>query len=259
MRYIRINRTGDVIRLNNNFIFLNVGPKEVRLFNSVSLKREVRVHVFVTSNDDIRSGNLDDLIMIFRDNNSHPRSKFVIHVPWDVRSIMPKLYKEHECTQTKPFKVVMERNGLFFRIPNTDCILKIDYVDNKIVTSIPIYDKEIIEKRDPHNVSEDIKKHKEEYKEFYLEFFKATTPLGILKTFKDEDDIWDYIMMQNGWAPTKEEMNNINNRKPIDTPVIKPVTITTMEKDPEKVKAMMEEIMRNAAEQLAKDINGESE
>lgn len=246
---IRINQSGDMVRLDKNFIFLNIDNYEVKKFNSISLKQEVRVHVFISSMDDIRNGYLDDLIIIFRDNNEHPRSKFIIHVPWDVRSVIPQIEKVYACVNKDPFRIVMERKGLYFRIPNTDLTFNIDYKDNKIVSSIPMYFRDIIKKKDMQGI-QNIMHEKEKHKAEYLEFFKGTNPLSILKSFKDEDDIWDYIMMQNEWAPTKQED---------EIRVKKSVTINTTEKDPNKLKAMIEDMFKNAADEIRKEIEDGSD
>ena len=39
--------------------------------------------------------------------------------------------------------------------------------------------------------------------------FKKCTPSGILKAFKTDDDIWDYIMMTNDWSPDGSEEKQI--------------------------------------------------
>ncbi len=45
--------------------------------------------------------------------------------------------------------------------------------------------------------------------------FKATTPAGILKQFKSDDDIWDYLNNQGEWEATAKikDLNLYANSK----------------------------------------------
>lgn len=43
------------------------------------------------------------------------------------------------------------------------------------------------------------KEYPELFKEEMIKDFKKVTPRALLKAFKDDEDIWDYIMTQNSW------------------------------------------------------------
>lgn len=44
------------------------------------------------------------------------------------------------------------------------------------------------------------KEDPELFKEDIINDFKKATPRGILKSFENDEDIWDYVMMQNSWV-----------------------------------------------------------
>ena len=47
-------------------------------------------------------------------------------------------------------------------------------------------------------------------KEKRIKEFKESTPAGILKQFKSDDDIWDYLNNQGEWEGSVKTIKNIN-------------------------------------------------
>jgi len=118
-------------------------------------------------------------------------------------------------------------------------------------------------------------KYEEMDKEEKIALFKAMTPLGILKSFRDEDEIWDFITTSNEWAPDPEIVKKYsgkiveeiekerseNNSEPDEDyldeefrdAIRKQVTIDTTEKDPEKLKEQIKDMVQKAADSIIKE------
>ena len=77
--------------------------------------------------------------------------------------------------------------------------------------------------------------------------FKALTPLDILKTFKSEDEIWDYITQSGEWTPDPDIVKKDSD------PIRKQLTLEVEEKDPEKVKSQVQAMIKNAMDSLMKE------
>ena len=71
-------------------------------------------------------------------------------------------------------------------------------------------------KKNGYFANESEERHPELFKDEIIANFKATTPLGILKTFKSEEDIWNYIVAERNYRTATEALGGTLMRNTIN-------------------------------------------
>ena len=206
------------IRTNNVIIMLNPTSDVIRYMNdNVIIRSSYKVHIFVT---DFRIFN-EEFVKEFDQLTDF--AKYYIHIPKKLKDIKPIAEKYiSELLEHKEIKILLEKVGPIFR------------TSSMIYGYYPIcvtYHDEYLEiylqlKSSGFNstyfgigsVAEGAFRngpqmaYPEIFKQNIINNFKSVTPLGILKTFKNEEDIWDYINHKGEWV-ISENKKDINAGK----------------------------------------------
>lgn len=175
---------------------------EWALINAKTLVKNQNYHFFVSS---IKQVNNDLKDLVGRAQNY--ARKVIIHIPKsldDVRVAVKLLLGEE-----LKYKIVVERFGPVFSLENPrmkDWLLRIRYEKGSIATSIDLMSKGIDTLSYHSGMDHDSpvgniirQLHPAMFKDKIIKQFKSVTPDGILKSFKSDDDIWDYIMQSGEW------------------------------------------------------------
>lgn len=163
-------------------------------------------HIFITDRGIVSNGyyhNTTYLEEMFKSLDS--AKKVVVHIPERIGDVKLLVDEMAECFHK--VRVVKEKVGPKFRLQKAlhDQMIEVKYEDDGIV--IPY--AEIEEKYKDYflNDSSDgvitntvMQERPELFKERIVERFKQICPPGVLQTFKDDDDIFDYVTGGGEWA-----------------------------------------------------------
>lgn len=110
---------------------------------------------------------------------------------------MAVLRRKCPVVEEKPFQILTERRGVSFGISNTNT-LDVRYLGKSIESAIVLTtDTMNAAGKDP--VDETTGRAIDLFKDEIIARFKAVTPLGILKSFTNEEDIWDFVCLSGEW------------------------------------------------------------
>lgn len=204
------------IRLGNIHIFIGMNDHTLGIIRGIRKVANQNVHIFLTSPDNIGS-ELDEIVTIvamYMDD-----ARLTIHVPKfirDVKTLAVNAFKKYPYC-----KIVGESRGPSFRIPGMNKMLDIVYTKKGITASVRLYSSQYSgykvhgcdpNSRDPmeHGAVNSIPrlKNPDMFKNEIIKSFKKSCPDGILSSFKSDDDIWDYIMMNGEWSVVNEKEDN---------------------------------------------------
>jgi len=198
-----INKS-NYVRSKNMLIMLNPTAEDIKDMEDV-IKQNYRVHIFITSpyifTEEFNAAfdNLTDW------------AKYYIHVPKVIKDL--KIIAEdaiRPLREHKEIKVILEKKGPLFATP---CIrgghfpIKVNYNDNAIEINLRLgvssYGSYFLNNNGaiqttPMAINPAL------FKDQIIENFKKATPELILKSFRDDNDIWDYINKNGEWS-VKEE------------------------------------------------------
>lgn len=186
--------------------------------------------------------------------NLHPQAMILIHIPYRFK-FLKEMFEEKFEFDKKKVQVLPERIFPKFVISSHysyvhSTVLNIEYDRNlnciraRVEFPFDCGDIGCMYYDESAPVQNDLQmRNPEKYKDEIISRFKATTPLGILKSFKDEDAIWDFIMVKGEWEPqVKKPKKSINlNAKDLGTTNV------------DDLKTIMKDMMAKAADELAKE------
>ena len=208
-RSLRLCKSHNYIRIRNKHIFMKVCNWEETLFSQLNFKSDMRIHLFVYNEDDMNECMLA-MINHFKEVNEHPRSKFIIHIPKVHEDLVQVLIKKVPFITEKPFKIITEAADVIFYIDANMNILRVRYFGREVEAVIKVgggkMDVDIKSPLDGVN-----RRAIDEFKDEIIARFKATTPLGILKSFKDEQDIWEFVNVSGDWKVPEK----VNKKKDV--------------------------------------------
>lgn len=195
-----ITMYGNYIHFKDMHIFNNINDINISIADNFKDKINQRIHIFITTHQCIDI--LKSLIKICN------KAKIFIHVPYHVKDI--KKYLDIELEDFPNVKVFLERKGPSFSINEYThgfyykMMLDVIYNEDEVLMSINLHRTSFQSYFISHCKHGAIKTNlQKEYPELYrdeiIQNFKDETPKGILKSFKDDNDIWNYIMNNNEW------------------------------------------------------------
>lgn len=183
------------IHFGNIHILFNLNASNTKIFSDMDNTGSENVHLFINDYGMIEHGILKEFI-----SNIPPLYKFTIHVPKQVKDL--KILIERLLPENSYCKVIVERKGPTFKIPGKSGYM-LNIVDDSygVTASIPIISMNHLNYKLRGDIFNSIPKTEYPilYKKEMIKQFKKITPVGILKNFNNDEDIWDYIMMQGEW------------------------------------------------------------
>ena len=201
-----VENYNNYIHFRNIHVIINPSDKNINdNLESIKDKSNQVIHIFLL--DFKRIDKVESII------NLYPKSKIIIHIPYQVKDIKKYLDSLNiDAFKNKNVKVFIERKGPSFCIAENingyyqKFNLNVKYNDDGVETSISIHNtdypnykikylggeggaiKTILQRDNP-----------ELFKKEIINNFRSSCPKGILKTFKSDNEIWDYIMMNGEW------------------------------------------------------------
>lgn len=203
-----IRKSGNFIRMGKNQIFIGYDERgwfgSSALIHKMNTRIDAKFHFFLGSSADISTKLVDDIKYILQ--NFRKKTLVIIHVPHELRHLIWEFDQVSDIKDDR-IKIFAERTFPVFVHP-TGGTLYIVYRGETIRAMCDLcYEiTDSVELDSPIQNSEQ-RANLDEHKEEIIGRFKSITPLGTLKSFKDEDDIWDYIKMENDWAPERKKVN----------------------------------------------------
>lgn len=194
------------IRSKNIVIMLNPTADVIKLMED-EIKKNYRVHIFITSpyifNEEWEK-NMDRLT---------DWAKYYIHIPKtlaDIKIIADEYI--NRLTEHKVIRSILEKNGPIFSTPFIRgrvgrYPIKVSYNKDHIDISLKLGCESFGDyyiknggaiRTSPMRVNPNL------FKDKIIENFKQSCPEAILKAFKDDEDIWNYITQNAEWS-FKEE------------------------------------------------------
>lgn len=229
--------------IGNTHIFINFNHENFEYLTSINPRSVQKIHVFVTTHAAINN-DLKWMIEKFRKviiDGRECHAKIIIHLPYQVRELDLLLVKLLGFGTSKEtgYKLITEKASQRFMMDSSpDCYHYIDNCLNIIygktslqisitredfrrkertrctndvfptIIKFPEYKYNAIGKESDPGIFEtaDMRLNPEMFKDKLIETFKKQCPNGILKSFKDDEDIWNYVMEQGMWK-VKEDID----------------------------------------------------
>ena len=233
-----IGRYGNSFHFGNKFLFIGWRPYNAELINEWiqehpgSLKYKFRFHIVLCNDDQINKELIDTINKVC---HLFSNAKIAIYIPDTLSAIKstvleklkdagidinaaPYYNKLHITVRDRQLEFNIHSGAERIIYPKTEgrsCLSRPKYkiyvsmkgmvcaVSTVLYHSDPMPVKKI--KKEDRQLSES--EIAEQNKDELIAKFKATTTMSILKSFKDEDDIWDFICMENGWAKSPKDKN----------------------------------------------------
>ena len=233
--------------IGNMHIFINFNHDNFEYITSINPRSVQTIHVFITTHAAINN-DLKMLIGKYKKfvvDGQEYRSKIVIHLPRRIKELKTLIEKflGPEYVVDNGYILIAERKGPRFMLDSyPDCF---EYIDNwlniiydkssikitmtrepghpkkhvlygrggyPISIKFPEYPYNVIDKDNDPGIFEtaEMRLEPEMFKDKLIAGFKENCPEGILKSFKTDEDIWDYIMEQGTWSQKDTPDTNEN-------------------------------------------------
>ncbi len=202
-------------------IFINFTKANLDFIKTLSPKSLKKIHIFITNHASINHHlleliNMHGMVRGCKDksNQRNPFSRIIVHLSKGVSDLIP-LFKDFLKNFLDRVTYFVDEKNVKFSDSKSSVIieyrmntLRVLFKGNDVALKFPEY---------PYNATpidereEGIFKTAEErlnpllFKDKLIAAFKNKAPAGILKSFKSDNDIWDFIMKQGEWS-IKEEV-----------------------------------------------------
>ena len=209
--------------MGHTHVFIDFNEKNLELIPRIKPHiSRVKIHVFITDRERID----ETLKLILRlggkrlKQEDKYKSKIIVHLPSQLKDLHNRIKKFFEFLGDDPrYKIYTykKRKSISFISrrsfsPHYICILFLDKylavevgnMDSRMLCPRIIFPEYPYEpKEEPRKggifSSEEEMLNPNQFKDKLIAAFKEQCPEGILKSFKDDDEIWDYIMAQGEW------------------------------------------------------------
>lgn len=212
------------ISVGNTHIFVNFTRYNLEMMNQSHPDNYKKIHVFITNHASINESlkNLVTRYGLDKDIKGKTcKSKVIIHFPHrvtDLRNLLVKFFKSHNinsgykiCFDKYPIRFSPGEGAgpttyLIFEFPRNFMRVRIQYGDGGRL-NLP----KIVFPNYPYNVEDapeeergifenmDMRMDPVKFKEDLVKSFKEKTPSGILKAFKNDDEIFEFIVQEGEW------------------------------------------------------------
>lgn len=214
---------GGYIKIGNIHVLIGIDSKSIINIKAIEDVSNQNVHIFLTSPDDINDDfrEIVKVVSMFMDD-----TRLTVHIPRFIRDTKPlidiKQFVTIDGRKVHPYcTLVCESKGPSFRIPGTDKMLDITYTKKGVMAAVRVYDKQYTgyKVRGCDQNSKDPKargavnsiprmNNPEMFKNEIIKSFKESCPDGILSSFRNDDDIWEYIMGEGEWSVKEVDDSN---------------------------------------------------
>jgi G:T/U-mismatch repair DNA glycosylase len=194
-------------------IFFDFNRRNLEYLKSLHSNTVNKIHIYLSGHQSVNE-TLKNLIQYY-ENKKEKRVKIIIHIYKSIREL--KSFVIRYFKELNGYRIIIEKgrankfiahtsdgNGILSVIFNKDSYnIQIDKINNvgyiKIVfPSYPFNPADIEDDRGIFTTLEE-RVNPEQFRDKLIEKFKEQCPENILKSFKDDQDIWDYIMKQGEW------------------------------------------------------------
>jgi len=170
-----------------------------KLIDYLDGKSNHKIHLFLVSPYMINE-KVNSLIRL-----CCPRNKLIIHIPAYVEDMY--IVAKHYFKNVPYVRIFKEKDGPKFLLkqleyPHGDYYLKIHYTNTGIYANVEMFETKYDSyfagyKQDGAITNSAQAEYPELFKERIIAGFKSSTPEGILKSFKDDEDIWSFIIEES--------------------------------------------------------------
>jgi hypothetical protein len=217
--------------ISNTHIFINFDNKDLEQLNILKPGSVDTVHIFITTHSAINA-SLKMFIEKYKNlviDGKKYNVRIILHLPVAVKEFVPLVKKF--LGPEEGYKLLVERKGPKFSLDTyPDSFhsiytwLEIIYGENSLklditrsinsnwigsygkggyptIIKFPEYPYNIIDKENDPGIFESaqMRLDPDMFRDKIIKAFKEKTPEGILKSFKNDDEIWEYIMQQGQW------------------------------------------------------------
>lgn len=208
------------IHFKNMHIIINpLDQNIIHSLESILNKSNQVIHIFLL--DFKRINNVESII------NLYPKAKIVIHIPYQVKDIKKYLDSLNIDTfKNKNVKIFVERKGPSFCMAEITkgyykkIELVVKYEDDGVSTMISFHNTDYPNNKIVYPGGEGgairtflQRDNPDLFKDEIVKNFKSSCPSGILKSFKNDDEIWDYVMQQGIWKVIGVDTVKSNNER----------------------------------------------
>lgn len=191
-------RNGNYFNFRDKHVIIGWRDYDEELLYSlltVSGGTKSRIHIFISDISDIKD-SLTRAIEYIKYQSIWIR--IIIHIPSRCKDLKKKvLDKLNMDSSIDPrLQVIIDhKDSVQFRInENERYMLEVKYTDTRVICSVCVFWTDMMKVTDSPIQNDIQAAHPEIYKEDIIARFKAKTPLGILKSFKNEEDLWRFIV-----------------------------------------------------------------
>lgn len=215
LQYIKQNDNFIRIGVHQIFIGYNTDKQwmgDDEIIRRINTNIPARFHFFICSEYDMDDKFFKDLEYIVTYFN--PAVKVRIHFPYEDKHLL-EVFDARWNNNDKRVQALAERKfpefipygGRKYTSSSNDYIvrsaLRIVCDKDRIRAEYILYEHSKSYRVGGAILNSAEREDPDKYKDDIIARFKAITPLGILKSFKDEDDIWDYIKTEGEWSIPK--------------------------------------------------------
>lgn len=240
-----VRRWKNFIKVGNKNIFIGINNEDIdKILPGVVKTNNQKIHLFIGQKKEIEV--LIRALTIFNDN-ARSTTRLFIHIPYELKDLYT--YTKKKCSSLLNDDAILLTERRFPVFKNTTgninaYELKVEYTGGEINASTNIASHECMINNNDSPIQNDIQlENVDENKDEIIGRFKATTPLSILKSFRDEDDIWDFIKLEKDWKPeTKGEIK-------------KNISILSTAKTAAEAKKEVEQFIQNSIDAIINESN----
>lgn len=219
---LKFPRNGNYFNFRHEHIIIGWRDYDAELMKylvPVSGGTKVRIHIFlgdISKNFQSMVDAVDNILL------ASYNIRVMIHIPKTCKDIKDELLKVWPDQNKRRIIMVDHKDTLAFRITEKregqgDYTLLVKYEFRNIICSVVTYFGEMMKVSEDAPVQNEIQAaNPDKYKKDIIARFKASTPLGILKSFKDENDIWKYINNDKDWNKQSKPVETIHVSTPIN-------------------------------------------
>ena len=203
------------IAIAQTHIFFNFNKRNLDYLLTLKPHAIKKIHIYISDHYSVNE-NLKNMIHILS-TRENQKIKIIIHIYKMIKEIKPFLVKYLDGL--KGYQVIIERRKLNYFVAHGSSgsdHLCISFNDKAFTVNISTAQSSSIKIIFPPYSFNDTDKDKgifetlaerlnpEQFKEKLIASFRKNCPEKILKSFKGDEDIWNYIMKQGEWKIQKE-------------------------------------------------------
>ena len=216
-KFPKLLHRGNYFKVRNTHVFIGfMNIPDLSILDTINTSIKTKIHFFLCDENDLSDYFFIALEKLLLDKSK--QCKVIIHIPDEIKELK-FLYDQKIGEMASKGIFICESKPVSFKFGDYESmdtnILDVIYEDGYINVRANIFKQKCLSKERSVVIQNVVQKYNpEEFKEEIIGRFKATTPLGILKSFKSEEDIWNFITMDKDWAVSKKSSKMMKDFKP---------------------------------------------